>query len=186
MPDAASTVQERTDAMSEPTLLTDEERQALRTALDDEYKAHETYAQVIRDFGEVRPFINIVEAEARHIAALVALFEKYGLAPPANRWAGNAPRFASVNDACRAGVQAEIDNAALYDRLFASTRRADLLGVFRALRAASQDNHLPALASLFRFAALGPTGLGIAAALALAAIGAARLFEARLPVAHRA
>lgn len=120
------------------------ERQALADALDDEYKSHETYAQVIRDFGEVRPFINIVDAEARHIAALLALFDRYGATPPENRWAGQAPRFASVHAACMAGVQGEIDNVALYDRLLQSTRRADILDVFQSLRAASQDRHLPA------------------------------------------
>lgn len=124
--------------------LSDAELQALAAALDDEYKAHATYDQLIRDFGPVRPFVNIVEAEARHIAALLALFERYGIAPPESRWADKAPRFASVHDACVAGVQGEIDNVRLYDRLLASTQRSDILGVFQALRSASQDNHLPA------------------------------------------
>lgn len=130
------------------------EQQALAAALDDEYKAHETYAQVIRDFGEVRPFINIVEAEARHIEALLALFDRYGAAPPENRWAGEASRFASVHAACLAAVAAEIANVALYDRLLQSTRRADILDVFQSLRAASQDRHLPA----FQRCAQGGTG----------------------------
>lgn len=130
--------------MPETIPLDEAERAALASGLDDEYKAHATYEQVIRDFGAVRPFSNIVEAEARHIEALLALFKKYRLAPPPNRWAGKTPHFASVHDACRVGVQSEIDNSALYDRLFASTRRTDILAVFQALRAASQDNHLPA------------------------------------------
>jgi len=130
--------------MMADTRLDASEQQALADALDDEYKSHETYAQVIRDFGEVRPFINIVEAEARHIAALLALFDRYGTVPPENRWAGKAPRFKSVHEACLAGVQGEIDNVALYDRVLASTRRVDILDVFHSLRAASQDRHLPA------------------------------------------
>ena len=40
-------------------------------AIDDEYKARATYRLVIREFGEIRPFINIVEAESRHIEALL-------------------------------------------------------------------------------------------------------------------
>jgi hypothetical protein len=130
--------------MSDEDTLDAMEQQALADALDDEYKSHETYAQVIRDFGEVRPFINIVEAEARHIAALLVLFDRFGTVPPENRWAGKAPRFKSVHAACMAGVQGEIENVALYDRLLASTRRADILDVFQSLRAASQDRHLPA------------------------------------------
>lgn len=130
--------------MAESIQLDQQEAQALLEALDDEYKAHTTYDQVILDFGPVRPFINIVEAEARHIAALVKLFERYGLPVPPNPWPGKAPRYQSVDAACVAAVQAEIDNAALYDRLLASTHRPDVLAVLQALRSASQDRHLPA------------------------------------------
>jgi hypothetical protein len=49
----------------------------LHEALDDEYKSWTTYDQVIHDLGPERPFINIVESEARHIEALRALFERY-------------------------------------------------------------------------------------------------------------
>ena len=130
--------------MTTPTILNTAERDALAAALDDEYKSRETYAQVIRDFGEVRPFINIVEAEARHIEALLALFKRYGIAAAENIWAAKAPTFASVSAACAAAVQGEIENVTLYDRLLQSTTRADILDVFQALRAASQDRHLPA------------------------------------------
>lgn len=126
-----------------PTLH-DTEIKDLRHTLDDEYKAHETYSQVIRDFGEVRPFINIVEAEARHVSALLDLFEKYGVLPPPNRWVGRTPRFSSVHEACVASVQGEIENVTLYDRVLKGTRRPDILAVYQALRSASQDRHLPA------------------------------------------
>ncbi|MBE0621194.1 MAG: DUF2202 domain-containing protein [Burkholderiales bacterium] len=130
--------------MAESIELDRQEERALLAALDDEYKSHATYDQVIRDFGPVRPFVNIVEAEARHIAALVTLFDRYGLPVPPDPWPGKAPRYQSVDAACVAAVQAEIDNAALYDRLLASTRRPDILAVLQALRSASQDRHLPA------------------------------------------
>jgi hypothetical protein len=58
------------------------EIQALHDALDDEYKAWATYNQVIADFGEVRPFINIRDAEGRHIEALQRLFVRYALVIP--------------------------------------------------------------------------------------------------------
>lgn len=130
--------------MSSGQTLNDTEVQALSDTLDDEYKSRETYAQVIRDFGDVRPFVNIVEAEARHASALINLFEKYGVSPPANRWAGKAPRFSSVHEACVAGIQGEIENVAIYDRALKSTQRPDILAVYQALRSASQDRHLPA------------------------------------------
>ncbi len=48
-------------------------------AINDEYKACATYRLVISTFGEIRPFINIVEAEGRHIEALLPLFAKYNI-----------------------------------------------------------------------------------------------------------
>jgi len=124
--------------------LTRAEITALHEALDDEYKAWTTYDQVIHDFGPERPFINIVESEARHIEALRTLFERYGVAVPGNPWAGRVPRFASTREACQAGVEAEVENAALYERLMRSTEREDILAVFENLRRASQERHLPA------------------------------------------
>jgi hypothetical protein len=126
------------------TGLNDREVAALREALDDEYHAYSTYDQVVTDFGEVRPFINIRGAEARHIEALLSLFDRYGVPPPANRWSGNVKRYQRVRDACADAVEAEIANAALYERLMASTTRPDLLAVFANLRDASQERHLRA------------------------------------------
>jgi hypothetical protein len=124
--------------------LTAPEMEALHAALDDEYRAWATYDQVIADFGEMPPFGNIREAEARHIEALRGLFDRYGLPLPENPWPGKVTRYASLHEACAAGVAAEIENAALYERLLASTRRPDILTVFRNLQEASQQRHLPA------------------------------------------
>ena len=121
-----------------------EEIKALHEALDDEYQAWTLYGQVLADFGEVRPFTNIRAAEARHIEALCSLFSRYGLPVPPNPWPGKVARYASVHEACAAGVVAEVANAALYDRLLASTQRPDILAVFRNLREASQERHLEA------------------------------------------
>ncbi len=124
--------------------LTPAEAQALHEALDDEYHSWTTYDQVIADFGEVRPFTNIRDAQARHIDALTALFERYGLPLPVNTWHGRAPRYASVQAACEAAVAAEIANGQMYERLITTTQRSDIVGVLRNLQAASQQRHLPA------------------------------------------
>jgi hypothetical protein len=99
------------------TELGPEEIAALREALDDEHKAWAIYDQVLKDFGAVRPFSNILRSEARHIATLAGLFERYGVPMPANPWPGTVPRFPSLMDACEAGVAAEIENDQLYQRL---------------------------------------------------------------------
>lgn len=124
--------------------LTVTEIQALNEALDDEYRALATYDQVIADFGEVPPFINIREAEKRHIEALCRLFARYGLSVPENPWPGNVGHYASLQGACETAVAAEIANAKIYERLLKATERPDILKVFRNLQTASQENHLPA------------------------------------------
>lgn len=119
--------------------------QALRDALDDEYKARATYRAVITAFGPVPPFINIVESEQRHIDMLLAVFAQRGLEPIDDPYADGLPAPASLLEAYRAGVQAEVENVALYDRLMAAATGDEAVQwVFRALRRASQDCHLPA------------------------------------------
>ncbi|GAK59066.1 hypothetical protein U27_06042 [Candidatus Vecturithrix granuli] len=119
-------------------------QQALLDALNDEYKALATYQQVIKQFGEIRPFTNIMKAEQTHVEELLPLFEKYGVAVPENEWIGKIPAFASIEDALKAGVQAEIENAQIYDEFFTFVQEQDVLQVFKQLRDASQDKHLPA------------------------------------------
>jgi hypothetical protein len=126
------------------SVLDDSEVRALQDALDDEYRSWTTYDEVIHDFGPERPFINIREAEARHIDALRVLFRRYELEVPVNPWPGRVPRFASLREACEAGVEAEIANADLYERLMRSTTRDDILAVFHNLQQASREHHLPA------------------------------------------
>lgn len=134
----------RAPARGVVTPLGDSEVAALREALEDEYKAIATYDQVIADFGPVRPFVNIREAERRHAAALIRLFRHFGVRVPPNAWAGRVERYASLAEACRAGVDGEIANAALYERLIAAARHDELRVVFQRLRNASRLRHLPA------------------------------------------
>nr|ART40896.1 L412 [uncultured bacterium] len=124
--------------------LTEAEIHVLNEALDDEYFAWATYDQVITDFGEVPPFSNIREAEARHIEALCTLFARYGLPVPENPWPGKVARYASLQAACEAGVAAEIANGEMYERLLGATQRPDILIVLRNLQEASQQRHLAA------------------------------------------
>lgn len=124
--------------------LTEREIHALNEALDDEYLAWTTYNQVLADFGEVRPFINIREAEARHIDALCVLYARYSIPIPKNPWLEKIPHYASLQEACEAGVVAEIANGEMYERLLGMTQRPDILTVLRNLQEASQQRHLPA------------------------------------------
>jgi hypothetical protein len=124
--------------------LSQAEVEALNEALQDEYKAEATYQKVVDNFGDVRPFTNIIRAEQTHSGALKTLYVKYGLTIPQNEWSDKIPDFISVADACEAGVEAEVTNVAIYDRLFSQVDNQDILQVFTALRDASQEKHLPA------------------------------------------
>lgn len=121
-----------------------EEVSGLLLALNDEYLALATYQQINKDFNDPRPFVNILQAEARHAERLKTLFDTYRIPIPENNWIGNAPKFQSVAIACQGGVDAEIANRDLYQRLFETTTREDILIVYRALQRASEENHLPA------------------------------------------
>ena len=83
--------------------LTATEITALNEALDDEYRSFATYDQVLADFGEVRPFSNIREAESRHIEALCVLFARYGLPVPENPWTGKVDRLRQSASCLRSG-----------------------------------------------------------------------------------
>lgn len=121
----------------------------VRTSLDglllDEYQAEAIYARVLQDFGDVRPFSNIIGAEQRHASALETLYGRYGLDVPANpHSATTVDGYASVQAACAAGVDAEIANAALYEAILEYEMPADVRQVVTSNRDASLYNHLPA------------------------------------------
>ncbi len=101
-------------ALQDSSITLDE---ALVYAIQDEYLAQARYDAVIGKFGSIRPFINIKAAEQQHINALLALFQKYNKQIPEN----NAKQFVSapetLKDAFNQGVQGEIDNIAMYDKL---------------------------------------------------------------------
>lgn len=119
--------------------------EALHEALDDERHAIAFYTAVIDKLGNVRPFVNIVRAEERHEAALLRLFEAYGLDVPKDRWADyefDVPDTRAA--ACAVSVDAEIDNIAMYDRFLEFVEEPYIRQVFHNLRAGSADRHLPA------------------------------------------
>lgn len=135
--------------------LSENEIEVLTEALNDECRAWATYDQVIRDFGAMRPFTNIRDAEARHIEALHTLFIRNGLTVPENPWPGKVEHYASPQAACEAGIAAETANGEMYDRLLGATQRPEILTVLRNLQEVSQQRHLPAFQRCARDPAAG-------------------------------
>jgi hypothetical protein len=113
-------------------------------ALIDEYKARAFYRLVIKRFGLVQPFVNIVEAEDMHARALERLCARYEIPLPADEWDRTLRPPSSVLEACRAGVEGEIENIAMYDRFLHETKEPEIQALFQQLQARSRDAHLPA------------------------------------------
>ena len=112
----------------------------LTYALQDEYLARAEYALILSDFGSVRPFSNIIRAEDTHIDALLPLFEAYGVAAPADEGASRAATVSSLTAAYQAGVNAEVNNIAMYETFLAEDLPDDVRTVFESLMHAS-ENH---------------------------------------------
>lgn len=118
--------------------------EALVYAIQDEYLAQARYDAVISKFGSIRPFSNIKVSEQRHITALLSLFQKYNVKIPADTAKQYVSAPATLKEAFQYGVNGEIDNIAMYEKLAAiSGLPQDVKAVFTTLGDASK-NHLQA------------------------------------------
>jgi rubrerythrin len=117
---------------------------ALSAALEDEYRARATYRKVIEAFGPVRPFVNIVEAENRHVTALLRQFRRLGEPPPPDTWEERVPVPDTLAEACATAVQAEVENDTLYSRLLGRVTDPAARSVMLRLQKASRERHLRA------------------------------------------
>lgn len=115
----------------------------LTYAMQDENLARAEYDLILNDFGSVRPFTNILRAEETHVEALLPLFEAYGVAVPPDEGASNASAVASLTEAYQAGVNAEVNNIAMYEIFLEQSLPDDVRAVFESLLRAS-ENHLRA------------------------------------------
>ena len=123
--------------------VTAEQEAALVEFWLDEHKALATYQSIMAEFGDVAPFAGIARAEQSHISALERVFARYDVDVPAVPTV-DVPTFETLEDACTAAAQAEIDNGALYDEFLSLFTQADILRVANNLQSASLNNHLPA------------------------------------------
>lgn len=121
--------------------------ESLNLALADERLALATYQAILSKFGDIRPFVNIAQAEQRHVEALLAIYARYGIpVPTAQPQVDPATLTLDITGLCQIGVAAEIENIRLYDEELLPNVKAypDIFSVLRALRNASANNHLPA------------------------------------------
>ncbi|WP_249872662.1 ferritin family protein [Oceanobacillus saliphilus] len=117
--------------------------QMLTYALQDEYLAQARYDNILENFGYIRTFAQIKEAEMRHIDALLPLFERYQVPLPEDESQALVTTPENIKEAYAAGVQGEIDNISMYERFLTFNIPNDARTVFSQLRNASL-NHLAA------------------------------------------
>jgi hypothetical protein len=137
-----STVNLSSQAVSSTnTTLDVKTQQAMIEAINDEYHARAFYNAVIDKFGEIRPFSNIVHAEARHAERLSQLFNQYGLPIPEDSFAGKVEAPDTIKEACQMGVDGEIANVQMYDKFLNFVQEQDLKAVFTRLQEVSETRH---------------------------------------------
>lgn len=117
--------------------------QMLTYALEDEYLARGEYQKIMEQFGTRRPFVNIIQAEEKHIALLKPLFEKYNIPLPPDRGLELAEVPKNFSETFKIGVAAEVANIAMYERFLSQELPADIRDAFSILLAGS-ENHLKA------------------------------------------
>ena len=115
----------------------------LTYAIQDEYLARAEYNRILDENGSIRPFSNIIRAEQTHIDALLPLFDIYGIAAPADEGESRTASVANLTEAYQAGVNAEVNNIAMYETFLDQDLPSDVRTVFESLMHAS-ENHLRA------------------------------------------
>ncbi len=121
----------------------------LTYAIQDEYLARAEYELIMEEYGSMRPFSNVMQAEVRHIGWVVELFAEYDFALPKDTAALHVVLPSTLKAAFETGVQAEIDNIAMYESFLARELPEDVREVFEQLKAGS-ESHLRAFSNNLR------------------------------------
>lgn len=115
----------------------------LTFAIEDEYIARAEYELIMDEFGVQRPFSNIMKSEETHISLLTPPFEAYGIDMPADPSSHVIALPDTLAETFAVGVEAEINNIAMYEKFLATELPDDVRDVFERLKATS-ENHLKA------------------------------------------
>jgi hypothetical protein len=115
----------------------------LTYAVQDEYLAHGEYQAITDKFGDQPPYSNIAKAEEMHLGFLQAVYSAYGLDFPEDGSAEHVVVPDTLLEAAQTGVQAEINNIAMYELFLTYDLPEDVSTVFTALRDGSKS-HLQA------------------------------------------
>ncbi len=113
-------------------------------ALEDEVLAYTSYSEIVKAFDITKPFTNIMRAELNHIEMVKELMLSYDFEIPEVDPSSHLILPETLDAAFKAGVQAEIDNIALYETFLENNDVPDdVRSVFEYLIAGS-EKHLSA------------------------------------------
>ncbi len=112
----------------------------LTYAVQDEYLARGEYLTIIDHFGNRTPYSNIVRSEETHLAYLNEVYESYGIDFPADTSMDHRVIPSDLLEAAETGVQAEIDNIAMYEKFLEYDLPDNVEDVFTALMRGSQSH----------------------------------------------
>lgn len=114
----------------------------LMYAVQDEYLARGEYLAIMDKFGSQRPYSNIATSEERHLEYLKEVYHSYGLDFPEDTSDGHVIIPDSLLQAAQTGVQAEIDNIAMYELFLSYELPDNVYDVFLALMKGSESHLL--------------------------------------------
>lgn len=115
----------------------------LMYAAQDEYLARAEYAAIMEEYDVTRPYSNIIKSEETHLDYLEDIYETYSIEFPKDESSAYLVIPTSLLEAAKIGVQAEIDNIAMYEQFLSYDLPEDIENVFNALMKGS-INHLNA------------------------------------------
>lgn len=101
-------------------------------AIQDEYLARAEYELIMNEYGEERPFSNIIRAEEYHIQLLIPLFEKYNITVPKDTSNLHIVLPAYIEAALQTGVEAEVANIEMYEKFLTMDLPEDIAEVLKS------------------------------------------------------
>lgn len=115
----------------------------LMYAAQDEYIARAEYEAIIKEFDVIRPYSNIMRSEETHLDSLRDIYKTYNIEFPPDISKEQLIIPTTLLEAAKVGVQAEIDNIAMYEEFLKHDLPEDIKDVFNTLMKGS-INHLKA------------------------------------------
>lgn len=115
----------------------------LMYAAQDEYIARAEYEAIIKEFDVIRPYSNIMRSEETHLDSLRDIYKTYNIEFPPDISKEQMIIPTTLLEAAKIGVQAEIDNIAMYEEFLKHDLPEDIKDVFNTLMKGS-INHLKA------------------------------------------